>query len=115
MLSEKEKELQNAQEQFESEFSSIKGLLRNKTAELDLALEELKMLKSKVSKDEKHLGSATGQIESLRGEVSQLQREIKISQAQLEETKKEKQHLKVREMYMLCIYQFVHCTCTCMY
>ena len=79
-----------------AEISKMNSLLADKGAELDLADEELKRLKSAVAKSEQGLGSATGQVEKLRSQVGELQRELSSTQRQLEGSKKDFSQLKVR-------------------
>lgn len=79
-----------------AEISKLNALLMDKNAELDLANEELKRLKSTVAKSEQGLGSATGQVQELRSQVGQLQGELSGAQRQLEGSKQEISQLKVR-------------------
>ena len=87
--------LQKLSEDLSAEISKLNALLVDKCAELDLALEELKRLKSAVAKSEQGLGSATGEVESLRGQLGQLQGELSSAKRELEGSKREISHQKV--------------------
>lgn len=79
-----------------AEISKLNALLADKGAELELAEEELKRLKSAIAESEQGLGSATGQVEKLRGQVGQLQGELASTRRQLEKSIKDFSQLTVR-------------------
>lgn len=79
-----------------AEMSKLNALLTDKSAELGIAMEELKGLKSAVAKSEEGLGSATGQVEKLRSQLGQIQGELSSTKIQLEGSKRENEQLKVR-------------------
>ena len=84
-----------------AEISKLNALLTDKSAELDIAMEELKRLTSAVAKSEQGLGSATGQVEKLRSQLGQLQGELSSAKTQLEGSKRENEQLKVRKIKYL--------------
>ena len=95
LVSQHDNEQWKLSEVHSAEISKLNGQLMDKSAELDLATEELKGLKSAVAKSEQGLGSATGQVEKLRSQLGQLQGELTSTQKQLEGSKKESTQLKV--------------------
>ena len=78
-----------------AEISKLNALLTNKSAELGIAVEELKRLRSAVAKSEQGLGSAAGQVEKLRSQLGQIQGELTSTKTQLEGSKRENDQLKV--------------------
>ena len=64
LVSQHDNEQWKLSEAHSAEISKLNGQLMDKSAELDLATEELKGLKSAVAKSEQGLGSATGQVEN---------------------------------------------------
>ena len=94
ILSQKEDEIQILQELHASEVSKLRSELSDKTSRLDLALEELKRLKSDLLKGEKGLGSATSQIDKLREELNQAQSSLLASQRHCEQSMTENAQLK---------------------
>ena len=78
-----------------AEISKLNALLTNKSAELGIAMEELKRLRSAVAKSEQGLGSAAGQVEKLRSQLGQIQGELTSTKTQLEGSKRENDQLKV--------------------
>ena len=80
----------------QAEVTKLNAQLTDKTAELDLATEELRRLQSAIAKSEQGLGSATGEVEKLRSQVLRLQGELSAAQRQLEGSKKEISQLKVQ-------------------
>ena len=95
LVSQHDNEQWKLSEAHSAEISKLNGLLMDKSAELDLATEELKGLKSAIAKSEQGLGSATGQVEKLRSQLGQLQGELTSTQKHLEGSKKESSQLKV--------------------
>ena len=91
------------------EISKLNALLTDKSAELDIATEELKRLRSAVAESEQGLGSATGQVEKLRRQLGQLQGEISSTKTQLEGSKRENDQLKVWNILYKC--PVVNCIC----
>ena len=94
ILSQKEDEIQILQGLYASEVSKLRSELSDKTSRLDLALEELKRLKSDLLKGEKGLGSATSQIDKLREELKQAQSGLLASQRHCEQSMTENAQLK---------------------
>ena len=92
-----------------AEISKLNALLTDKSAELDIAMEELKRLKSAVAKSEQGLGSATGQVEKLRSQLGQLQGELSSTKTLLEGSKRESEQLKVRIVLQKYMYTIINC------
>lgn len=95
LTSQHDDKLAKLSESLSAEISKLNALLADKCAELDLAMEELKRLKSVVAKSEQGLGSATGQVERLRDQLGQLEGELSGTKRELEGSKREISQQKV--------------------
>ena len=95
LISQHEDEREKLSEKHQAEITQLNAQLTDKTAELDLATEEIKRLQTAIDRSEQGLGSATGEVEKLRSQVLKLQGELGAAQRQLEGSKKEINQLKV--------------------
>lgn len=79
----------------ESEKGQLSTLLADKTAELELAQEQLKRLESELLKKEQGMGSAASSLERLKMELMSTRGEMVVLQREKEGMMKERERLLV--------------------
>lgn len=96
MQAQKEGELSELKQRLEGENTQLRGVLSDKSSELELAQVEIERLETELSKREQGLGSAASSLDMLKKELRTVRGEFLVASKDRDENMKKKDKLLVR-------------------